>query len=134
MVFGITETWYDENTSEEELVYLGCTTLRSDRCDVRVGGGVALILRSDMNNELQEVAVPHPTDVLDVLVHLLKSKLRVLMVNRPPASSPEADRGLLEFVTRVSNGCHRFLIMDDFDLPTIDRNTLCVAVGSSNRK
>ncbi len=36
-LFGIAETWCDEHANEGELTFPGYTTLRSDRCDGRVG-------------------------------------------------------------------------------------------------
>ncbi len=36
-LFCITKTWCDEHTSEGGLTFHGYTTLRSDRCDGRVG-------------------------------------------------------------------------------------------------
>ncbi len=128
-MLGIAETWCDEHTSEGELTYPGYTTLRSDRQDGRVGGGVAMLLRSDIQYEIHEVAVPQPVDVLDLLVHLPKMNLRVVLVYRPPMSSPEGDRGLYELVSAVANGRNRFIVMGDFNLPSIDWEVLRAGSG-----
>ncbi len=87
------------------------------------------VLRFDTRFEIQKVAVPQPVDVLDVLVHLPKTNPRVVLVYRPPMCSPEGDCGLLELSSRVDNGRNRFIVTEDYNLPSIDWEVLRARSG-----
>ncbi len=65
---------------------------------------------SDRNTkyELQKVACS-----CSVLVLLFKAELRMVVVYRPLTSSPEADRGVLELISRAANDRHKLMILHE---------------------
>lgn len=124
-ILAVTETWLNSQISDSEVVPPSHKIIRRDR-EGR-GGGVALILKNDINCFLLE-DIPNHESVFCQLSYRSVSFL-FGVVYRPPKSSVEYMELLSGYLERMLRGGQKFILTGDFNLPTIDWNTLSVSAS-----
>lgn len=121
-ILAVTETWLNSQISDSEVVPPSHKIIRRDR-EAR-GGGVALILKNDINCFLLE-DIPNHESLFCQLSYRSTSFL-FGVVYRPPKSSVEYMELLSGYLERMVRDGQKFILTGDFNLPTIDWNTLSV--------
>ena len=113
-IVGITETWL-QGDQGWELNIQGYSIFRRDRQE-RKGGGVALLVREEINAIERKDISPQNVESIWVELHNTKGQKTLLRgVYRPPNSSSEVGDGIKQ---EIRNACNKgtVVIMGDFNL------------------
>ena len=126
-ILAITETWGRYCLTDSLITPQGYVIFRKDRTE-RMGGGVILLVRDNLNVSSYEVP-DHLSDFEDsTFCTISLTKARTLLIGclyRSPNSSPENDFKLFSLLNNVSNTNFAYkLFAGDFNFPDVNWNIL----------
>jgi exonuclease III len=128
----MTETWLNNNITNNEILPKGYHVIRKDRVAEKRGGGVLIALRDDIvyNRVTSGKNCPDWSDRLEIIapeLELLNSKKSLVCVCYRPHSC-ELDEWLESFTTFLQETSHydKVLITGDFNFPDLPWNSRCL--------
>lgn len=123
-IVAVSESWLDPDLPSSLFVDTSIFwCFRKDRCSR--GGGVLLLLKRLPNLFPSQVVLPDEFVDLDILAVDIRANsavlpFRLVVVYRPPSFSRENNECLLSALDWLGNGCARFCVMGDFNMPLFD--------------
>nr|VZI52227.1 unnamed protein product [Spirometra erinaceieuropaei] len=122
-VLAVTETWLSGNISDNEVALPGYQIYRRDR-EHRQGGGILVYVNEGLAVSDNTRKFACSTEAIWLTIKAAGSPcLDVLTVYRPPRTDQIADTHLFEQLEKFSSRPN-IMIMDDFNAPGTNRNTL----------
>ena len=124
-IIAITETWANSDTPDGFYHIPGYNLFRSDRIDRRGGGVMIFILNSVLSSEVSLLR-SHEFESICIKVKLKRGTyLGLLCVYRPPNITSTGDLLLIKlFESFININCNKNVIIGDFNMPSINWNTL----------
>ena len=118
-IVSVTETWLNDNVSDNEILPSGYNIIRKDRPSNKRGGGVLLALR----NGIQYNRVASGSDHLEILANeLLSAKPNMCLLcvcYRPPSSDLNDWLDLYTSFLQVSEKYEKILVTGNFNFPDL---------------
>lgn len=129
-ILAITETWGRAALTDSLITPHGFTLFRKDRLD-RLGGGVLLLVRNDLNPIHFSVPL-HLNSFYDSVWCVIKTSeskdILIGCVYRPPTANHETDQCFYTLLDHITDVGHDFrLVMGDFNAPNTDWTLLRAA-------
>jgi ribonucleases P/MRP protein subunit RPP40 len=120
-IIGITETWANENISDDELSFEGYSLFRKDRNDPakKRGGGIAMYIKSCFNPTDKPISCK--SDSLEISfcsINCDGEKTNIGICYRPPGIISIQDEALFEVMGGFKN--ETFILMGDFNFPELN--------------
>ncbi|KAK6028366.1 endonuclease/exonuclease/phosphatase family protein [Ostertagia ostertagi] len=132
----ITESWCKPNTIHDAILSYGNKYLvyRCDRDGDRIGGGVAVLIRKEIDQHLISARnFSEFCQAVAVYINLKGSEIVTVTVYRSPSTTTTAFAGLLEYLEELClERPQKLLIVGDFNFPLIDWERLIHRGGLSS--
>jgi hypothetical protein len=121
-VIGITESWLKLKDKDfiGEYNLEGYKIFNKDRASTKPGGGVLIYIKENLFPV--EITVESDSELIQIEINT-SLKINIILVYRPPNSTPEKDRNLYASLTNLIEN-NISIIIGDFNCPTLNWSTL----------
>ena len=119
-IIRVTETWLNDNISNNEIIPTGYNIIRKDRSSGKRGGGVLIALRNNINYNLVSLgAWSNELEIAAVEIELINTKKTLICaLYRPPNVDTNEWLHLFTSFLEFSSNYESILICGDFNFPT----------------
>ncbi|KAK6017038.1 hypothetical protein OSTOST_17474, partial [Ostertagia ostertagi] len=119
----LTETWLKDHHSMTSMLNHWINDYAVLRCDRshRAGGGVSMFIRNTLNYTIIiSESVPRGYEILAADVASPEFRLRIVLIYRPPSSTPSFSEQLAKAISDLSTVSFPVIVLGDFNLPEIN--------------